>query len=149
MFPAVTSLAISVHNVKNWAILIYIAIWLCSKQQNSIQSSKYRMCGVTTRLLKFSKFSAKGKHLSSNYYKKIAKAIKFLRSIFPLVLFSSLLAPLSSCFSQAFQTYPSTKPWEEDRIHWNITNLFFTLFLFFFLSHFLTSYGRLEQIKWC
>lgn len=148
MFPAVTSLAISVHNVKNWAILIYITIWLCSKQQNSIWSSKYRMSGVTTRLLKFSKFSAKGKHLSSSYYKKIAKALKFLRSIFPLVLFSSLLAPLS-CFSQVFQTDPSTKPWEGDIIHWNITNLFFTLFFFFFLSHFLTSHGRLEQIKWC
>lgn len=144
MFPALTSSAISVHNVKNGAVLMYAAIWLCSKQQNSIWSSKYRMSGVTTQLLKFNKFSAKGKHLSSNFYKKIVEAIKFRRSIFPLVLFSTLLTPLSSCFYQVFQPYLSTKPWEGVRIHWNITNLFFILFLFFLsflLPHFSCRIG--------
>lgn len=113
MVPALTSAAISVRNVKNWDVLTYASIWLHSKQQNSIWSRKYRMSGVTTPLLKFSKFSAQGKHLSSNFYQKTAEAIKFLRSIFPLVLFWSLLTCLSSCFYEVFQPYLSTKSWEE------------------------------------
>lgn len=66
--------------------------------------------------------------------------MKFFRNIFPLVLFSSLLASLPPVFDQVFQPCPPTKPQEGGRIHWNFTYPLFVL-LFFSLSQFLTAHA--------
>lgn len=87
MFPALTSTI----SYLLWKTELFLNASQSGRAQNTktVFNSGSTRCLVTTPLLKFSKFSAKEKHLSSNFYKRKKKKRnsrdnKFLRSIFHL-----------------------------------------------------------------
>lgn len=86
MFPALAS-TIS-HLLWKTELFLNASQSGCAQNTKTVFSPGSTRCLMTTPLLKFSKFSAKEKHLSSNFYKRRKKRNsrdnKFLRSIFHL-----------------------------------------------------------------